>query len=102
MLKNKHVKRLSKRVREPHAESVVEQPSHYNVRIKDINGKEHECQIVDIIEALYVDSAHLSQAMKYLGRCGRKASTSLVEDLAKARWWITRYINCLGGHPEVK
>lgn len=60
-------------------------PSHYRI---EINGK--EVQVVDIMEAFFIDDAHLSQAVKYLLRAGRKPGSSYVKDVGKALWWCAR------------
>lgn len=62
-------------------------PQHYRMTI---NGK--EIQVADIIEAFFVDDAHLSQACKYLLRAGRKAESSYLKDVGKCIWWCARAI----------
>ena len=60
-------------------------PDHYKT---EINGK--PVQAVDVIEAFFVDDAHLSQAFKYMSRAGKKEGSDYVEDVRKARWWLER------------
>ena len=89
--------------------SVVNHPSHYKARIMiDPNnltvgpdGETYlEVEVVDMIEAFAVNDAHVSQALKYVGRGGKKDG-KYVENLAKAVWWLKRAIRFHGGHPEV-
>ena len=67
-------------------------PKHYHIKIKGV-----EIQVADIMEAFFPGDAHLSQAVKYLLRAGRKQSSSYLEDLGKAAWWIIRAIMFHGG-----
>lgn len=83
------------------APSVVNSPSHYAITVKAAGGIPVQIEVVDLIEALYPQDAHMAHAMTYVCRAGRKHSSSYLEDLAKARWWITRAIQFHGGHPEV-
>ena len=63
-------------------------PGHY----KDMGVYEP----VKIIEAFFPEDGHLSHAAKYLLRAGRKDGSPAHEDLKKARWWITRWLQYHG------
>ncbi len=60
-------------------------PQHYQ-------GFSNGAQPVDIAEHL---SFNLGNALKYISRAGRKGDAA--EDLQKARWYINREIDRLGG-----
>lgn len=66
-------------------EDVVNHPSHYNT------GK------IEVIE--YIEDKNfgynLGNAVKYISRAGKKDPTKLIEDLEKARWYLTREIDNL-------
>lgn len=62
----------------------VTRPSHYVT--------DGGIEAVDVLEAFAADNAHRSHALKYLLRAGRKQGADVVEDLAKAAWWIDREI----------
>lgn len=74
-----------------------------------IDGEDIEVplQVVDIIELWASDNAHIAHALTYLLRAGRKVpkgktlEAAIVEDYAKAQWWIRRAIDFRGGHPDV-
>ena len=67
-------------------------PAHYVSRVKLISGPTVELQVADVITAFFKEDGLLSQAMKYLGRAGRKPDSSYVECLKKCRWWIDKAI----------
>ncbi len=67
-------------------------PRHYDAKI---NG--HPVQVADVIEAFVPNDAHLSQAIKYLLRAGRKQKSSYLEDVGKGLWWCARAILYKGG-----
>ncbi len=71
-------------------------PAHYDAKV---NGQ--PIQVVDIIEAFFVDDAHLSQACKYLLRAGKKPGSSYLKDVGKALWWCAKAIMFHGGHVEL-
>ncbi len=71
-------------------------PGHY---IGTINGR--PVQVVDVMEAFFVDDAHLSQAIKYLLRAGRKGKSSYLEDVGKCLWWCAKAIMYHGGIVEL-
>ncbi len=61
----------------------VNHPSHY----QGTNGIE----AIDVIEGFGL-SHHLGDAVAYILRAGKKAETSLLQDLQKARWYLEREI----------
>lgn len=62
----------------------VDHPSHYNT------GK------IEVIEAIedwgFGEGFNRGNAIKYIARAGRKNPETEIEDLEKARWYITREI----------
>lgn len=66
-----------------YANDPVNSPSHYQLP----NGIE----VIDIIEALALDFCR-GNVLKYLLRAGKKAGSSGLEDLKKARWYLNRAI----------
>ncbi len=83
------------------ASSKVNHPSHYLFKCRTTEGVEVQLEAADIMEALFSEDIHLAQAWKYMERAGKKGSSSYVEDVAKANWWLSRAIRFHGGHPEV-
>ena len=75
-------------------------PEHYDA-ILEVNGQKIPIQAVHVIDAFFAQDAHIAQAFKYLARAGKKETSSYVEDVAKARWWLEHSINIHGGHEEV-
>ncbi len=71
-------------------------PKHYEIVV---NG--HKIQSADLIEALFPQDAHLSQALKYLTRAGRKAESTYLKDVSKCLWWCARAIMFHGGNIEL-
>ena len=65
----------------------VEHPSHYNI------GK---IEVIDFIEDQNLNFS-LGSAIKYISRAGKKDFNKYVEDLEKARWYLNREIERLGG-----
>ena len=63
-------------------------PDHYG-------GKDNPYEAIKVIEAWGLDFC-LGNTLKYISRAGKKDPTKLVEDLKKARWYLTRRINQLG------
>jgi len=66
--------------------SNVEHPSHYM--------KESGYEVIDVIDAWRLDF-DLGNAVKYIGRAGKKNPERVIEDLEKAVWYITHKINSL-------
>jgi hypothetical protein len=62
----------------------VNHPEHY---LKDSG---HE--VIDVISAWKLDFT-LGNAIKYIARAGKKHPEKTVEDLKKAIWYISYYIN---------
>lgn len=60
-------------------------PSHYQFKL---NGQIFE--VADLMEAHFAEDMHLSQALKYMMRAGRKPSASYVSDVGKCLWWCAR------------
>ena len=71
-------------------------PKHYDMKI---NG--HPVQVVDIMEARFATDAHLSQAVKYLLRAGRKTGASYLNDVGKCLWWCAKAITFHNGTVEL-
>ncbi len=77
--------------------------------MSDINPKHYEIniggrifQVADLMEAQFPHDVHLSQALKYLLRAGRKTRTSYIQDVSKCLWWCARAIIFHGGtHVEL-
>ena len=66
--------------------SNVNHPSHYM--------KDSGFEVIDVIDAWKLDF-ELGNAVKYIGRAGKKNSGRTIEYLEKAVWYITRKINSL-------
>lgn len=64
-------------------EDTVNHPEHYG-------GEDNPYEAIKIIEALGFGFC-LGNTMKYLVRAGKKGSA--LEDLKKARWYLSREIN---------
>lgn len=60
-------------------------PKHYQFKV---NGQVFET--VDLMEAMFPNDMHLSQALKYFMRAGRKPTSTYMTDLSKCLWWICR------------
>lgn len=68
----------------------VNHPSHY---------KSGGLEAIDVIEAFEL-GFRLGNTVKYILRAGRKSEARTVEDLKKARWYLDREIEKLGGGNE--
>ena len=66
--------------------SNVDHPSHYM--------KDSGFEVIDVIKAWKLDF-ELGNAIKYIGRAGKKNPERVVEDLEKAAWYINHKINTL-------
>lgn len=62
-------------------------PKHY-----DIDVKGYKFEVADLMEAHFPTDCHLSQALKYLMRAGRKPDSTYVKDVAKCLWWCAKCI----------
>jgi hypothetical protein len=67
----------------PRHDEAVNHPRHYG-------GGNNPYEAIKVIEAWNLDF-HLGNTVKYISRAGKKNSNSL-EDLEKARWYLTRRI----------
>lgn len=63
--------------------SVIDHPDHYR--------KDSGFEAIDVIEAWNL-GFNLGNTLKYVSRCGLKDSSTYVEDLEKARWYLDREI----------
>ncbi len=66
--------------------SNVDHPDHYM--------KDSGFEVIDVINAWSLDF-ELGNAIKYIGRAGKKNPSKTIEDLQKAVWYINRKINTL-------
>lgn len=58
-------------------------------------------EVIDAVEAWgFGEGFNRGNAIKYIARAGRKAPETEIEDLKKARWYIDREIQRLGGQKE--
>jgi hypothetical protein len=69
----------------------VEHPSHY--------GGDTTYETIKVIEAWDL-GFHLGNAVKYISRAGKKDPKQIVTDLEKARFYLNRQIELLGGSSE--
>lgn len=63
----------------------VEKPKHYNT------GK---IEVINAIEDWKLDY-HLGNVVKYVARAGKKDPNKIIEDLEKAKWYLSRRIDQL-------
>jgi hypothetical protein len=63
----------------------INHPEHYN------HGK---IEAIEVIEDWGLDF-HLGNAVKYICRAGKKESSTSIEDLEKALWYIKRKVKLL-------
>lgn len=70
-------KRIKKR-------ETVNHPSHYG-------GKDNPYEAIKVIEAWKLGFC-LGNTVKYISRAGRKESTTELEDLEKALWYLNREV----------
>ena len=63
----------------------INHPEHYN------HGK---IEAIEVIEDWGLDF-HLGNAVKYICRAGKKESSTNIEDLEKALWYIKRKVKLL-------
>lgn len=64
------------------ADDSVNHPSHYT------RGK---IEVIDFIEDQRL-GFHLGNAIKYICRAGHKESAGTLEDISKAIWYLTRFL----------
>jgi len=79
-----HTSRLPSNVCEK-CEDVIKFPKHYNAT---------EIQPIDVIEKWNL-GFHLGNVVKYISRAGIKDPNKKIEDLKKANWYLSRYIESL-------
>lgn len=65
---------------------LINHPPHYKLA----NG-------IEVIQLTEQMNFNRGNAIKYIARAGRKDSTTEIEDLQKAAWYIAREIQRLGG-----
>lgn len=67
----------------------IDHPPHYG-------GKDNPYEAIKVIEAWYLNF-NLGNTVKYISRAGKKVNTigALLEDLEKARWYLSREIDIL-------
>lgn len=63
----------------------VENPKHYNTG---------NIEVISAIEDWNLNF-HLGNVVKYIARAGKKDSDKIIEDLEKAKWYLTREIDNL-------
>ncbi len=68
----------------------VQRPDHYQFTIRALDGHEAIVDVAAVIEALFLQDAHLAQAFKYMARAGRKLGQPYTKDVAKSRYWHDR------------
>lgn len=71
-----------------HRHDVIERPWHYTFG---------RIEVIEAIEAWDL-GFHLGNVVKYVARAGRKDNK--IEDLKKARWYLTREIERLERDPQ--
>lgn len=104
MAKKTSKKRENRRVNQEEYNHI--DPPHYQVVLKrsptcSLPVEEVPLQAIDVIEAFgFAQDGHLSHALTYLLRLSRKPGAADVQDLKKARWWISRAISYREGHPQ--
>jgi hypothetical protein len=64
----------------------INQPAHY------IEGRKYEP--IAVVEDWGLPY-HLGNVVKYVSRAGRKPGADVLDDLKKARWFLSRYIDLL-------
>lgn len=62
-------------------------PKHYEFTVKG-----HTYQTADLMESMFAEDVHLSQAIKYFLRAGRKPDQSYISDIGKCIWWLVKAI----------
>jgi hypothetical protein len=59
-----------------------------------------EIEVIDIINALFAQDAHLATAFAYMARAGKKADNSYNQEIGKARRWLEFGLEHHGGTIE--
>lgn len=65
----------------------IDHPAHYG-------GESSPYEVIKVIEAWGL-GFHLGNSVKYIARAGRKDPAREIEDLEKARWYLSRRIEQL-------
>lgn len=68
-------------------EDPIDHPAYYG-------GKDDPYEAIKVIEAWGLGFC-LGNTIKYISRAGKKSRSTLIEDLEKARWYLTREIDRL-------
>jgi len=63
----------------------INHPTHYTYS---------EVEPINVIEAWGL-GFHLGNSVKYIARAGKKDPAKTIEDLKKASWYLTRYIESI-------
>ena len=79
------VRRRTRNQSDGEIKEAVHHPLHYG-------GKDNLYEVIKVIEAWKL-GFHLGNTVKYIARAGKKGS--LLEDLKKAQWYLTRHIENL-------
>lgn len=66
---------------------MVDHPDHYG-------GKDNPYEVIKVIYAWGLDF-WLGNAVKYIGRAGKKEKSKTIEDLEKAKWYLENKIEIL-------
>ncbi len=69
------------------SDNKINHPAHYG-------GKDNPYEAIKIIQAWDLDFC-LGNVIKYIARAGKKESTTDIEDLKKAKWYIEKKIEAL-------
>ena len=62
----------------------VNHPHHYG-------GENNTYEAIKVIEAWEL-GFHLGNVVKYISRAGKKESDTMIQDLEKAQWYLTKFI----------
>ena len=65
----------------------VNHPDHYG-------GEGNPYEAIKVIEAWGL-GFHLGNVVKYISRAGKKSDNSTLQDLKKAEWYLSRYVQHL-------
>jgi len=71
-------------------------PKHYQIKVKG-----HKLEVIDIVEATCYDDSHVSRALEYILRAGKKSESTWMEDINKAIWYLCKAILFAGGKIEL-
>ena len=71
----------------------VNHPSHYQSGEVEEDGTS-KYEAIKVIEAWDLNF-HLGNVVKYISRAGKKGDNSTLQDLKKAEWYLSRYVQYL-------